>query len=194
MTYTRIEMIEKLKMFELGWEDPKSALDDFWEQVITELDRIPKYRKKYKRWKRKALEQKPCDDAKDKLEREYLFESICEDLKKAYAEIERLKQPCEDAVNRQVVLDTISKIGLCKCSTNEIQAVDECRRAVEALPPVTQKSGEWIEDTKTYAGDHLSNYKCSLCGEIAGSWVQGLTQDKLFKFCPNCGADMRGAE
>ena len=59
---------------------------------------------------------------------------------------------------------------------------------------VERQTGEWIEDTETYAGDHLSNYKCSLCGKIAGSWVQGLTQDKLFKFCPNCGADMRGGK
>lgn len=47
--------------------------------------------------------------------------------------------PCGDCISRQAMLDAISRIGLCKCGTNEVQAVVECLRAVEALPPVTPR-------------------------------------------------------
>ena len=46
------------------------------------------------------------------------------------------QEPCEDCISRQTVLDTISRIGLYKSGTKEVQAVAECLRAVEALPPV----------------------------------------------------------
>ena len=122
------------------------------------------------------------------------------------------QEPCEDAVSRDAVNALYDKYRP-SLATHVSEFGDE----LKALPSVTptvdlsaysdklwksayergkaeRQTGKWIKDTETYAGDHLSNYKCSLCGEIAGSWVQGLTQDKLFKFCPNCGADMRKGE
>ena len=56
------------------------------------------------------------------------------------------------------------------------------------------KRGEWIEDTTTYAGPGLSNYKCSLCGKICGTWRMGLKPSELPNWCGNCGADMRKME
>ena len=56
------------------------------------------------------------------------------------------------------------------------------------------KRGEWIEDTTTYAGPGLSNYKCSLCGKICGTWRSGLEPSELPNWCGNCGADMRKME
>ncbi len=53
------------------------------------------------------------------------------------------------------------------------------------------KRGEWIEDATTYAGPGLSNYKCSLCGKICGTWRRGLKPSELPNWCGNCGADMR---
>ena len=53
------------------------------------------------------------------------------------------------------------------------------------------KRGEWVEDTTTYAGPGLSNYKCSLCGKICGTWRSGLKPSELPNWCGNCGADMR---
>ena len=50
----------------------------------------------------KALEQEPCD-MKQRVEKEYLYESLCEDLKNANAEIKRLSEHCEDAISRQAV-------------------------------------------------------------------------------------------
>ena len=66
--------------------------------------------------------------------------------------------------------------------------------AIEALQAQLPKRGEWIEDTTTYAGPGMSNYKCSRCGKICGTWRSGLKHDELPNWCGNCGADMRKME
>ena len=63
--------------------------------------------------------------------------------------------------------------------------------AIEALQAQLPKRGKWIEDATTYAGPGLSNYKCSLCGKICGTWRMGLKPGELPNWCGNCGADMR---
>lgn len=70
-------------------------------------------------------------------------------------------------------------------------AIEALQAEVERLEP---KRGEWIEDTTTYAGPGLSNYKCSLCGKICGTWRMGLKPSELPNWCGNCGADMRKME
>lgn len=56
------------------------------------------------------------------------FESVCKTLE---------QEPCEDVTTfKEHVLDAISRIGLHKSDTKEVQAVAECLRVVEALPPV----------------------------------------------------------
>ena len=66
--------------------------------------------------------------------------------------------------------------------------------AIEALQAQLPKRGKWIEDATTYAGPGLSNYKCSLCGKICGTWRRGLEPSELPNWCGNCGADMRKME
>lgn len=66
----------------------------------------------------------------------------------------------------------------------------ELIRICKQLP----KRGKWVEDTTTYAGPGLSNYKCSLCGKICGTWRRGLKPSELPNWCGNCGADMRKME
>ena len=59
-------------------------------------------------------------------------------------------------------------------------------RTIDAMPTanvVEVKHGEWI---KFDEGDCY----CSNCGFALEDWVQGI----FYKFCPNCGADMRGVE
>lgn len=63
--------------------------------------------------------------------------------------------------------------------------------AIEDLQAQLPKRGKWIEDATTYAGPGLSNYKCSLCGKICGTWRRGLEPSELPNWCGNCGADMR---
>jgi len=50
--------------------------------------------------------------------------------------------------------------------------------------------GYSYECDKTYPGPNRSNYICSICGEMQGTWKKGLTQSQKFKFCPWCGAKM----
>ena len=73
-------------------------------------------------------------------------------------------------------------------------AMKDAADAIEALQAQLPKLGEWIEDTTTYAGHGLSNYKCSLCGKICGTWRSGLEPSELPNWCGNCGADMRKME
>ena len=90
------------------------------------------------------------------------------------------QQPCDDvATFKEAVLDAISKIGLLKNDTKEVQAVAECLRAVEALPPdtLTQKYGHWIAGKYR---DTCSQCRCTYPKDIG------------FKhYCPNCGSRMR---
>ena len=61
---TREEAIGILTM--LICQDTRIDADEYeqaLEMAISALEKIPKYRKKYKRWKRKALEQQTCEDA-----------------------------------------------------------------------------------------------------------------------------------
>lgn len=58
---------------------------------------------------------------------------------------------------------------------------------IDAVPVVR---GYSYEDDKTYSGPGTSNYICSVCGEMQGTWKKGLAQNQKFKFCPWCGAKM----
>ena len=56
------------------------------------------------------------------------------------------------------------------------------------------RHGRWIEDERTYPGPGLKNNLYSVCGEIAGSWKEGLEPGRKWAYCPNCGALMREVE
>ena len=56
------------------------------------------------------------------------------------------------------------------------------------------RHGRWIEDKRTYPGPGLKNNLCSVCGEIAGSWKEGLEPGRKWAYCPNCGALMEKKE
>ena len=58
---------------------------------------------------------------------------------------------------------------------------------IDAVPVVR---GYSYEDDETYSGPGTSNYICSVCGEMQGTWKKGLAQNQKFKFCPWCGAKM----
>lgn len=57
----------------------------------------------------------------------------------------------------------------------------------EALHKVSRPQGEWIIE-KTCNNNY--NYRCSYC-----NWYErhDYPDVKPYNFCPNCGADMRGA-
>lgn len=70
---------------------------------------------------------------------------------------------------------------------------DAVRKIVAELPAadvVEVRRGRWIEDERTHPGPGLKNNLCSVCGEIAGSWKEGLEPGRKWAYCPNCGARM----
>ena len=74
-----------------------------------------------------------------------------------------------------------------------IKLVEATRDYIASLPaadvaPV--RHGRWIEDERTYPGPGLANNLCSVCGEIAGAWKEGLEPGRKWAYCPNCGAKM----
>lgn len=79
-----------------------------------------------------------------------------------------------DLVRRQDVLDIV----YLDPGISETQA-----KMILDLPSVKTKQGEWSEITIPFSPNYLI-YKCSECGGI-----------EVFRsrFCPHCGAEMRGA-
>ena len=70
---------------------------------------------------------------------------------------------------------------------------DDVAFGVDKIPAadvVEVRHGRWIEDERTYPGPGLKNNLCSVCGEIAGSWKEGLEPGRKWAYCPNCGARM----
>lgn len=124
---------------------------------------------------------------KREIEREYLFQSLCEDFKKLQAENDDLRkrleqEPCEDVVSRPAVIKAVD------AHTNEDGTLDDDISIIlEDLPSVTpiRPKGEWLLTHEFLAveGGSIDYIKCSCCE--MWSLEQG-------DFCPNCGADMRG--
>ena len=96
------------------------------------------------------------------------------------------RQVCKDAADAIEKLVTLYE----KAEMDATNLTGKLAQAEAQLP----KLGEWVEDTTTYAGPGLSNYKCSLCGKICGTWRSGLKPSELPNWCGNCGADMRKME
>lgn len=98
---------------------------------------------------------------------------------------------CEDAVSRQVAIDTLLKWMRPICINNgEVVESDDMvaiRNILKSLPLAQseRKKGKWIKAGQSFVfPKKFRNYSCSECGYDI---------DKIkFNFCPNCGADMRG--
>ena len=97
------------------------------------------------------------------------------------AERKKEQEPCTDAVSREAVIKLFNgNIG------SESALI---LHMVKKLPSVTQKSGKWILlDECANSGYYCSNCQKKLVKE---GWSNTV---KKIKYCPNCGADMRGAE
>ena len=72
--------------------------------------------------------------------------------------------------------------------TKELIAFD---MAIEALSK--PKTGKWIEVEKNeYEGFSIVNMRCNQCGKYAYLVLPKGTKC-VYDFCPNCGAQMKGA-
>lgn len=102
-----------------------------------------------------------------------------EDLEMAIAALK--VEPCEDAIKRQSVLNTLDTMDKALDENRTIEAYKELlKECYKALPPVTpaRKKGKWILHP-----DHDA-MECSECGHAFDEFMEG-------NYCPHCGADMR---
>ena len=147
------EAIEELKILkEDYWEDDGYGYATAeCQKTITALDMAIE-----------ALEQKPCD-MKQRVEKEYLYESLCEDLKRANAEIKRLLEPFEDAISRQAV-DELSK-ELVHTTRDKADFLCNFWEGLQKLPSVTpkEKTG-WIPVSEKYE-HHIDHTDCIWYGD-----------------------------
>lgn len=104
--------------------------------------------------------------------------------------IEALKQePKTDAVSRQAISDNIFEKGIYNYFEQEYMSQD-LDDAINETPPVTptRPKGHWINS-------NIPNeeYVCSECG--GANWYYDYQANVTrSKYCPNCGADMKGEE
>ena len=84
----------------------------------------------------------------------------------------------------------ICKIGNCKTCINRIDSNKECcfikqAKAIYNAGYRKERQGEWKYNRNPAPNE--KSYYCSLC-------VQGESDYGIDKYCPNCGAKMKGAE
>ena len=91
---------------------------------------------------------------------------------------EKPQEPCDDAISREY----LKKIAQSEGAYGYVSAYD-----IATAPSVTpsRRKGHWIKVTNGRGG-----HECDLCHEYAPSYQDG--DEYLTKYCPNCGADMRG--
>jgi hypothetical protein len=125
-------------------------------------------------------------------------EPIDEDCRKSaealdYAIKALEQQPSEDCVDRNHIIATISHHHFDKDKDNFDLLVHNLCKEVKALSPVTptRKVGEWCKQND----DYFDWYECSECGYGGEGEMQYSSEyDVRTKYCPNCGAEMRGKE
>ena len=97
----------------------------------------------------------------------------------------------KEYIERAAAMDAI--LGLTIADPAVAQYADAVCYHLQNLPAADVEAvrhGRWIEDERTYPGPGLKNNLCSVCGEIAGSWKEGLEPGRKWAYCPNCGARM----
>ena len=122
----------------------------------------------------------------------YAFDFYADLLMKAYEQGRKDAQlePCEDAVNRQRLLDDLKKLKTAwkkyPVMAEQIKGVEAAIGYAEAIPSVMpkRKTGKWeIIAHESHIGGFTHVKKCSVCG------VEQIIRSR---FCPNCGARMEG--
>jgi len=94
------------------------------------------------------------------------------------------QEPCDDCVSRQAVLAIAGDSCL---DLDSYEDTKEFCDAIKELPPVTPKreQGEWIE-VHPLQEDDGGAYMCSKC-----RCGHPCIDPDYWKYCPNCGAEMR---
>ena len=98
------------------------------------------------------------------------------------------QQPSEDCISREEVKELVVKEfvnpqdGMEEWRNAVNDVVEEILHNIETMPSVTPErpKGKWTRDLRMW----FTRFSCSNCGKFC---------DFDYLYCPNCGADMRGA-
>jgi len=107
----------------------------------------------------------PKPTMRDRVEKEYLLESIREDLEKLQSENDELRkqiEPCEDAISREAAIDAIEKWLSCyDCNETERHIMRATQSILYDLPSVTpsRHKGHWIPVSERLpeAGEYIGD-------------------------------------
>lgn len=103
---------------------------------------------------------------------------------------------CEDAISRREAIKIFTynykgeRISDYDCDNFPVQIViKKVKKMLRELPSASQRIGHWIDDGYYADNSNESVWRCSECDHhIIEYDMEG------YKFCPNCGAYMRGYE
>ena len=93
-----------------------------------------------------------------------------------------------DLISRQAAIDICANaIDLWRGQLGE-GALIAVRDRLKALPSAQpeRKKGQWMKEDRGHV-----EY-CAVCDQCGFDWIW--SDREYFKFCPNCGADMRGEQ
>ena len=108
----------------------------------------------------------------------------------------------DDLISRQAAIDAIGKAsdelyenikkGATFPQRQWFDGMAQAQSILENLPSAqSERKGYWIEMGTNKDGTH--SIRCSKCGEgyKARGYAWSIATKAKYKFCPNCGADMR---
>lgn len=97
---------------------------------------------------------------------------------------------CDDAISREKAIMMVCTAFNTTTSnpSEEVRTIlHKCKEKLKKIESVQpSRKGHWIKVTNGRGG-----HECDLCHEYAPSYKDG--DEYLTRYCPNCGADMRGA-
>ena len=109
------------------------------------------------------------------------------------------RKPCEDAISRRAVLDTLDKMDSVLDEDRTVETYKELLAACyNDLPSVTpaRKKGKWIDTTEISTnkrGQIVHEVICSECNGI--SYFRSMGNKYIgANLCPNCRAEMESEE
>lgn len=86
----------------------------------------------------------------------------------------------KDTIYRQDAIDTMAELQGRASSKGELIGISKAWKRIKKLPSAEPRKGKWL-----LAGRTTHYNVCSLCNGVG---------DTTMKYCPNCGADMRGEQ
>lgn len=141
-----------------------------------------------------VLKAEPCD------EQSVYMRAYREGYDKGYADGDffarhenEIKEPCEDAVKREAVLNTLDTMDKALDENRTVEAykelLKECYKELPSVSPETPVA-HWVAvDDEPHEW-----YECDHCGYSFTTKSANIMPEEENKYCPNCGRKMEEGE